>query len=275
MLFESADITDLPELAADALTAVEQKCDGVRLLAEITRDGVKFCGSDGQPIRFAAASQWFLGLAASLALPGGYDAAVTLDGELMIEDGAYIVFDLPYLRVAGVVLSRPGETMLAERRALLEGLAEWNGWRPGFRLVAHAATEADKIRLVAQVGEELGGEGFMLKRLDSPYEPGRRVSHSRKCKFVHTADVVVTSWERGTGTGSARLAVFDPGGDLVPVGGCSLIGKPAVTEGCVIEVAFAHYRGAMIQPRMLRVRDDKRPGDCTTDQFRPYSKAVV
>lgn len=274
MLYESAEITDLPELAADALIAVEQKCDGVRLLAEVTQDGVKFCGAGGGPVRFAAAAQHFPALTAALSLITPHDMAVTLDGELMIEDGAYVVFDLPYLRIAGAVLSRPDHTPLRERRALLEMLAD-SEWAPGFRLVAHAVTAEEKIKLVARVGEELRGEGFMLKRLDSPYQPGVRVAHSRKCKFVWTADVIVVSWSRGAGTGSARLAVYDAAGELVVVGGCSLIGKPEVEVGCVIEVAFAHFREAMIQPRMLRRREDKDPAACTTLQFLAYSKEVV
>jgi ATP-dependent DNA ligase len=277
MLFESAEITDLPELAADALIAVEQKCDGVRLLTEITRDGVTFFGGGGEPVRFPAATQWFERLARRLMLPRppSADMAVTLDGELMIDDGTYVVFDVPYLRIAGVPLSSPGITPFSVRRDLLEQLAAADDWRPGFRPVAHARTPEDKIALVTRVGEELGGEGFMLKHLDGLYQPGVRVAHSLKCKFVYTADVVVTSWERGAGTGSARLAVFDDDGELVHVGGCSLIGKPAVEDGDVIEVAYAHFRGAMIQPRMIRRRDDKRAGECTTAQFRPYSKALA
>ena len=275
MLFESAEIKDLPELAADALIAVEQKCDGVRVLAEITPDGVRFFGAGGQPVRFAAAAQWFLPLAASLALPPESDAAVTLDGELMIEDGTYVVFDLPYLRIRGDVLSRPNETKLADRRELLEQITTADDWKPGIRLVAHAVTAGEKIKLVAAVGEQIGGEGFMLKRLDSVYQPGVRVSHSRKCKFVWTAEVIVTEFERTATTGSARLAVFDAAGTLVPVGGCSLIGKPAVEVGDVIEVAYAHYRGAMVQPRMIRRREDKPPEACTTAQFTAYSKALV
>jgi ATP-dependent DNA ligase len=275
MLYESAEIRDLPELAADALIAVEQKCDGVRLLTEITPDGVRFFGAAGDPIRFPAATQWFLPLAASLALPDGSDAAVTLDGELMIEDGTYVVFDLPYLRIGGEVLSRPGETLLGTRRLLLEEITDSDDWKPGVRLVAHAVTPDEKIRLVAAVGEEIGGEGFVLKRRDSVYQPGVRVAHSLKCKFVWTAEVIVTSFERTATTGSARLAVFDAAGELVPVGGCSLIGKPAVEAGCVIEVAYAHFRGAMIQPRMVRRRDDKQPEACTTAQFMAYSKALA
>jgi ATP-dependent DNA ligase len=131
----------------------------------------------------------------------------------------------------------------------------------------------EKIELVKRV-TEIGGEGFMVKHLDSTYSPGRRVSHSVKVKFVHTADVIVTSWKRTATTGSARLAVYD-GGELVDVGGCSLIGKPEVTDGCVVEVAYSAFRGAMNQPRMMRLRPDKPASECTLAQFPAYSKEVV
>jgi len=36
-----------------------------------------------------------------------------------------------------------------------------------------------------------------------------------------------------------------------------------------------HYCSAMNQPRMLRVREDKRAEDCTIEQFPAYSKDVV
>lgn len=270
MLYESAEMDDLPALAGDEQVVLEQKCDGVRVLAEITRrSGVRFTGAGGEPIRYPAAAQWLDRLSAELEVHG--PVTVTLDGELMIEDGTYVVFDMPYLRFGDTALVTPNYTLLAERRRLLELIAP----EMGLRLVSQARTPAEKIALVREVGEVLHGEGFMLKRLDSPYQPGVRVSHSVKCKFVHTADVIVVSWERTATTGSARLAVYNDEGGLVPVGGCSLIGKPAVHDRAVIEVAYANFRGAMIQPRMMRVRPDKDPMACRLSQFGSYSKAVL
>jgi len=277
MLYENASIHELPDLAADEQVALEQKCDGVRVLAEVNAAGngscsVKFYGAHGEPVRFAAAAQWFSKLSAALYWPDP-DFAIMLDGELMIEDGTFVVFDLPYLRFGEVTLSVPGETEFSERRRML---SEILGGFPGggmVRLVTQAVSPAEKVALVEQVTAN-GGEGFMAKRLDSPYEPGRRVQHSVKCKFVYTADVIVHSFERTSTTGSARLRVWD-GDELRDVGGCSLIGKPQVKVGDVIEVAYANFRGAMNQPRMLRVREDKRAEDCTIGQFPVYSKEVV
>jgi bifunctional non-homologous end joining protein LigD len=272
MLFESARIEDLPALAADEAVALEQKCDGVRVMAEIRPGGVTFTGNSGGPVTFAAAAQWLGPLAEWLDfVSAGPDFMIVLDGELMIDDGSYIVFDLPYLSVGGDTGVRPGDP-LSLRRAALERLSA--AFRGPVRLIPQAVAAGEKVRLLAAVAGS-GGEGFMVKRLDSPYEPGIRVRHSLKCKFQHTADVIVTSWERGAGTGSARLAAYNEDGELVPVGSCSLIGKPEVRDGDVVEVRFAHYRDAMIQPTMLRVRPDKRARDCTTDQFVPYSKAVI
>ena len=271
MLFEYHHIDELPDLAADEQIALEQKCDGVRLLVEVTPAGCQFFGANGTAISFAAATQWFSKLEDQLRLPDP-DFAVTLDGELMIEDGTYWVFDLPYLRFADRRLSVPGETEFSDRRRMLEEIR--TAFRPELRLVPHAWSPADKIALVQAV-IAVGGEGFMAKRLDAPYQPGVRVSHSVKAKFEWTADCVVMDWERGTGTGHADLGVYDAAGTLVRVGGCSLIGKPEVHRGLVVEVKFAHFRGAMIQPRMMRTRPDKRPEQCTFDQFRPYSKEVV
>ena len=269
MLFGSRTVEELPDMAADERVAIEQKCDGVRVLAELGPGTAKFTGAGGEPVRFTAATQWFDLLSRKLALPDP-DFAVVLDGELMIENGQYVVFDLPYLRFGKSVMITP-EREFCDRRAVLQEIRA--AFRPALRLVRHAVSPADKIALVEHI-ERIGGEGFMLKRLDAPYQPGHRVEHSVKCKFVHTADCVVMSWTRGTGTGSAELGVYH-GSELIRVGACSLIGKPEVEDGCVVEVAYGHYRDAMVQPRMLRRREDKLALACTMTQFQPYSKEVV
>jgi hypothetical protein len=146
------------------------------------------------------------------------------------------------------------------RRQLLDGpVGEWLDSLPSVAVVSQARTEDEKVALIEAVTAS-GGEGFMLKWLSGEYTPGRRSESVLKVKFVHTADCVVLHWQRGPGTGSAELGCYDEAGQMVRVGACSLIGKPAVVSGDVVEVAFSHYRGAMIQPRMVKVREDKRPG---------------
>ncbi len=276
MLFGSRTTAELPDLAADEQVVLEQKLDGVRCMIDLNPGGCTFIGAGGEPIRFAAAAQWFATLERQLGChdPQREDYALVLDGELMIEDGRYIVFDMPYSRIAQTVIVTPEDDLRVRRKAL-EAMRPWLESLDSFGLIRQAASAEDKIALVEQVTAS-GGEGFMLKRLDSPYQPGRRVEHSVKVKFVHTADVVILHWQRGKGTGSAELGCYDSEGQMVRVGGCSLIGKPEVVAGDVVEVAFSNWSGAaMIQPRMVRVREDKKPEACTMAQFRPYSRAVV
>ncbi len=122
----------------------------------------------------------------------------------------------------------------------------------------------------------------MAKQLDSLYEPGKRVKHSVKIKFTKTADVVVTRSTRGRNeagreTGAFAFAVQNAKGEMRQMGSCSAIGKPEVKVGDVIELAYLYRAGdgLLVQPRMIKVRADKVPADCTIDQFPTYSKAVL
>ena len=143
----------------------------------------------------------------------------------------------------------------------------------------------------------------MVKDLQAPYEEGKRVKHSVKVKFVKTADVIVTKVTRdrneaGREVGSFYFGAYrechdttyhNPGAtescptcmgtgwEFKDLGSCSAIGKPETKVGDVIEVAYLYRpdNGALVQPRMMRVRDDKDPIDCTFDQFPTYSKAVL
>jgi hypothetical protein len=103
MLFGSRTTAAMPDLAADPNVIIEQKLDGVRVMAELSPGKAVFTGAGGEPIRFAAAAQWFDRLADLLgAGPVSHtdSFALVLDGELMIEDGTYHVFDIPYARWA-------------------------------------------------------------------------------------------------------------------------------------------------------------------------------
>ena len=64
---------------------------------------------------------------------------------------------------------------------------------------------------------------------------------------------------------------------ILPVGRCSVIGKPHVEPGDVIEVAYLYRAatGGLIQPRMTRIRHDKSPRECGIDQFVSYSREIV
>ena len=124
----------------------------------------------------------------------------------------YVIFDLLWL---------DGRSTLSlayeERRRLLESLGlEGPSWRtPAYRAGDGAA--------LLEASAAQGLEGIMAKRLDCPYEPGRRVSGWIKVKNVASQDLVVGGWTPGEGGRGGRLGalcvgVHDDDGRLVYAG---------------------------------------------------------
>jgi bifunctional non-homologous end joining protein LigD len=112
----------------------------------------------------------------------------------------YVIFDLLYLN---------GHTTTAlpysERRRLLREL-ELQG--PYWRTPAHH--EGDGAALL-DATKQLGVEGIVAKRLDSPYEPGRRSSCWLKIKNVVTQDVVIGGYAPGEGKRRGRVGALAVG----------------------------------------------------------------
>jgi bifunctional non-homologous end joining protein LigD len=109
----------------------------------------------------------------------------------------YVVFDLLYL---------DGESLLrhpyTERRARLEAL-DLNGrsWRtPAY----HAGEGAALLDATAKQGLE----GVMAKRLDSPYEPGRRPGTWLKVKNTRRQELVIGGWLPGEGRRKGRIGAL-------------------------------------------------------------------
>ena len=121
-----------------------------------------------------------------------------------------------------------------------------------------------------------GAEGVMMKRRDSPYQGGRRVSHTRKAKVTATADVEVLAVGVG---GKANVEVgLRIGGRTQSVGTVSTNGKGTFRTGDVIEVEYlwAMPTGTLTQPRIKRARPDKTPADVTdVSQLRVVDKTVL
>jgi bifunctional non-homologous end joining protein LigD len=109
----------------------------------------------------------------------------------------YIVFDLLYLD--GHSLLRLPYT---ERRERLEQL-DLNGrsWRtPAY----HAGEGAALLDASARQGLE----GVMAKRLDSPYEPGRRPGTWLKVKNTRRQELVIGGWLPGEGRRQGRIGAL-------------------------------------------------------------------
>jgi len=273
MKYEDVPPGQVERYLISPLWAVEQKMDGTRGLAVITKGGVIWpYGERGEGrLAHSAATQWLPRIDARLlALVADHeDAEIVLDGEIMIHTGEYRVFDVPYLRIGGREWVVPGDA-LSQRRIYLETIgAALHGAGP-VTVTSFASTEDEKRALLAAV-EAAGGEGVVFKRLTGSYQPGRRTGDVLKFKFTYSVDVVVI--ERKTSPNSITFGVYDEAGVLRTIGSCSMIGKPHVGQGDVVEVMCLYWTGtSLYQPRMVRQRFDKMPRDCTTAQLRAYSR---
>ena len=120
----------------------------------------------------------------------------------------YVIFDLLHLE---------GEDLMAEpyrrRRELLDGLELGSGesWQVPTYSTGHAG------ELLAASAEQ-GLEGLVLKRLGSPYAPGKRTGDWLKVKNVGRQEFVIGGWAPGQGRRKGRLGAlligYHEGGEL-------------------------------------------------------------
>lgn len=301
--------TSAPALPSGDGWAFEMKWDGVRAFAVVERGGLRLLSRNGNDVTVAYPE------VRALADQVGSIGAM-LDGELVAVDDAgrasfqllqsrmhlrdpvaieriartvpvaLVVFDVVWLDGSLVV-----DLSYRQRRGLLDDLAlrgpAWQTPSYGSDGDAAFATSLD-----------LGFEGVVAKRLDSPYEPGRRSSSWRKVKHQRRQEFVVGGWVVGQGgradrIGALLVGYFDAGGELRYAGkvgtGFSdaelarLSGVLAaietsnnpfndgglprdayfVTPLLVAEVRFTEWtdRGRIRHPSYLGLRDDKRPED--------------
>jgi bifunctional non-homologous end joining protein LigD len=212
---------DLPR--DDGRWAYEFKWDGVRALVFVEAGAVRVQGRSQRD--FTVQYPEVTGLGAALAARGTHDAV--LDGEVVAlgADGTpsfqtlqrrmhvvsphdvrtrmadtpviFLAFDL--LRLEGeLTLSRP----YTERRALLEGLElAGNNWQ-----VPPSQTGDGDAMLAVSKQRQL--EGVVAKRLDSPYEPGRRSRNWLKIKNKQRVDLLIGGWAEGSGNRSSRIGAL-------------------------------------------------------------------
>jgi bifunctional non-homologous end joining protein LigD len=124
----------------------------------------------------------------------------------------YIAFDILYLDGRSTV-----SLGYEQRRQVLDAL-ELEG--PAWRAPAYHRGEGSAL---LDATRELGIEGVVAKRLDSPYEPGRRSSGWVKVKNVCEQDVVIGGWTPGEGRRSDHVGALVAG--LMEDGTLMYVGK--------------------------------------------------
>ncbi|HEY7112265.1 MAG TPA: ATP-dependent DNA ligase [Thermoanaerobaculia bacterium] len=323
----ASPIEEAAEVAGELpLLAVEDKFDGIRAHAHKSESRVTLFSRTLDEV-----TEQFPEVAAALAqVPGDF----LLDGEIVAWRAAERRPDSFFRLQKRLGRKAPGADVLAEIPAafiaydcLASGGAPlfeeaWSARRERLDAIAAAATGglllSDVFR--AATPEELerafdaararGNEGLVLKRVDSPYQAGKRGKLWRKWKkAAATLDVVVTAVEQGHGKRAGMLSDYTfavrDGDRFVNIGKAysGLTDEEirelgarfrkitterygpvrAVAPEVVIEVAFdtiqksaRHKSGFALRfPRIVRLRPDKTIADIASiDDVRELHRRV-
>ena len=214
-----AKLSKLPE--DDGGWAYEIKWDGVRAVAYAAKTGVRLESRNLNDVtpRYPEVQ----GLAEALGKTDAvFDGEVVafdeqgrssferLQGRMHLTRGVearaklvpvvYCIFDL--LWIDGEDLMRLPYT---ERRERLEGL---NLDGPAWRVPSYSTGNGEQL-LSASAEQNL--EGIVCKRLDSPYEPGRRGGTWLKVKNTRSQELVIGGWTPGEGRRAGRLGALHLG----------------------------------------------------------------
>ncbi len=302
----------LGELAA---WQVEWKWDGIRAQL-IRRGGEIFLWSRGEEL---VTDRYPEVIEAAANLPDG----VVLDGELLPWNADSVLpfaelqrrigrktlskkllADVPVILLCYDLLQYKGEDWrarpLVERRTQLENILQQTH-HPTLRLseIVQAASWDELVERRAE-SRDRRVEGFMLKRLDSPYRVGRQRGDWWKWKVEpYTVDAVLINAQRGSGKRASlytdyTFGVWDDTGNLVPFAKAysgltdaeirqvdrfirantrEKFGPVrSVTPHLVFELAFEaiqrsnrHKSGIAVRfPRILRWRHDKKIEEADT-----------
>jgi bifunctional non-homologous end joining protein LigD len=202
----------------------EPKLDGQRVIAIVEDGAVTLTNRRG--LEATATFPELTGMAGAL---GGHD--VVLDGEVVTFDAdgrtsfqrlqrrmhvvqppAKLLAEVPVVFVAFDVLWYDGEWLIGcpqEERTRILGTLGIKG--PHWQTAPVLDATPDQL---LEACRQAGVEGFMAKRRDAPYLPGKRSSAWSKVKCGRRREFVVGGWSTGQGgregsIGSLALGVYD------------------------------------------------------------------
>lgn len=274
MLLNAATQVQADELIDSPAWFAQEKKDGYRMIAQGKTeqfqtagagviDGREFYGFNKKGKSVEVPNDVVKALAA-------LDVDLVIDGEMV--NGVYYVFDL--LEARGVDF-RSRSRMYAYKtlETMLEGKTGKH-----LQLVKAYFTPEEKRDLVARLKAEKR-EGFVLKRCNSAYKPGRPNSggDALKFKFTETASVFVMG--RNGDKSSVKVGVYRDNGNRQPADdfevymGCVTIppNKEIPTRDTVVEVQYLYVQqegGCLYQPVYLGVRDDVEKDECLHTQMK-------
>jgi bifunctional non-homologous end joining protein LigD len=203
----------------DGRWAFEVKYDGVRALAFVSPDGVRLQSRTLRDItaRYPELSGLGSALCRNAVLDGevvafdesGRPSFHRLQDRMHVADPHQVASRVRAIPVAYVifdVLHLDGRSTMAlpyrERRGLLATLGLEHGcWRTASFHIGDGPRLLDACR-------SQGLEGLVAKRLDSPYEPGRRSGGWLKLKTTRRQEFVVGGWLEGQGGRQGRLGAL-------------------------------------------------------------------
>ena len=113
------------------------------------------------------------------------------------------VFDIVYLNGKSII-----DLPYSDRRKFLEKVINEVPWK--IKLSKQFVSDNEKdINKFYKSALKIGEEGIMLKKLDAPYRPGRRVGYMVKMKpDVADLDLVIVGAEHGTGKRAGALTSY-------------------------------------------------------------------
>ncbi|HEY8533648.1 MAG TPA: non-homologous end-joining DNA ligase [Micromonospora sp.] len=212
----------------------EFKWDGVRALLAADHRTVRLLSRNGRTVTdsYPELVAWARQLPAPAVLDGeivapdptGRPSFAQLQRRMHVSPPSRLLLRAVPIRLYLFDVLQYGEELTLDwpyqrRRALLDGLT----LPPGPVDVPPYWTGAGASEDVLAAAQELGLEGVVAKRLDSPYQMGRRSPYWIKVALLTTAEVVIGGWKPGAGRragtiGSLLLGMHDHAGRLCYVG---------------------------------------------------------